>query len=68
MRTFVLQVLCTQFAAAYLDEVLGIGGEDGAEHEVVQVGVLRGMVVVKVDEVLNVVVRPDISHQLHEKK
>lgn len=48
--------------------MLGVGGEHGAEHEVVQVGVLRGMVVVKVDEVLNVVVRPDISHQLHEKK
>ncbi len=50
--------------AMYLDEVLGVGGEDRVEDEVVEVGVLRRKVVVMVDEILNVVVRSNVPHVL----
>lgn len=52
--------------SSYLDEVLGVGGKDWVEHEVVEVGVVGGTMVVKVDKVLNVIVRANIPQVLKE--
>lgn len=44
-----------------------VAGKDGIEHEVVQVSMLSGEVVVKIDKVLNVVMGANISHLLKKK-
>ena len=49
---------------SYLDEVLGIGGKDRVEDEVVQVSMLGREMVIVVDKILNVVVRANILHIL----
>ena len=48
----------------YLEEVLGVGGEGGVEHQVMQVGVLLRTMVGKVDEVFEVVVGADVAKVL----
>lgn len=48
----------------YLEEVLGVGGEGGVEHQVMQVGVLLRTVVGKVDEVFEVIVGADVAKVL----
>lgn len=52
----------------FSEELLGVALEDGVEGEVMQVSVLRATVVVVVDEVLDVVVRPDVLNVLQQKR
>lgn len=44
--------------------MFGVGGKHRVEHEVVEVGMFRGVVIVKVDEVLYVVVGADVPDGL----
>ena len=48
--------------------MLGEVGEDGVERQVVQVPVVLSAVVVEVDEVLDVVVGPDVLDVLKKNK
>lgn len=52
----------------YLDEVFGVRGKGGVEHEVVEVGVLLRAVVVEVDKVLDVIVGAKVTDVLEREK
>lgn len=49
---------------SYLDHVLGIGSKYRVENKVVQVSMLSREVVIEVDKVFNVEVRPDVANVL----
>lgn len=46
--------------------MFAIGSKDWVENEVVEVSMLRRMVVVEIDEVLDAVVRPDVADLLQQ--
>jgi len=52
----------------YLEEVFGEVTEHGVDGKVMQPGMFCPLVVVVVDEVLNVVVRPDVLYVLQTKQ
>ena len=60
---FIIVTIIT-IARWYLDEMFRVVFEDGVESVVVQTGVFVPLVVVVVDEVLNVVVRPNVLNIL----
>lgn len=58
----------TPLYVLYLDEVFGIGGEHRVEDEVVKMSMFRGMVIVVIDEVLDIVMRANIAHLLQNNE